>query len=621
MHRRCARFFALFCAAVLFASCDEKSPFEPDDDLSLAALNGGTLRLNAGAASQDRIDLSWQDASTNETGYELQRSTTGANGSFTLLANLPSNLTSYSDRALTAATEYCYRVRAYRITGKKTTYSTFSNTACAKTQDTPAPPPPPPGPVAPSALNARPAGSLVHTAQITWTDNSADESGFRVQRASSPDGPWALATTAGSNATSHIDYGQPMEQQLCYRVVAFYTAGGESSSNVDCTYLPATPSDLTVAGQSAANVDLAWTDNSAYEDGYDVERLEDGVWTYTTVGHVDANVATFRDATISANGTYTYRVWVTREGARAGVSNTVTTVIATEVPAAPGWLTVVPDGSRSIVVNWENASTNETGFRVERSDNGGATWEIAGSRTANDAGFYDVGRTPEQRTCYRAFAFNSVGDSPSSPVGCTVPPAGPTNLVARTATSSPTTGFAIDLTWTDNSAVEDGYDIRLRFEYCYFGCSEYYETIASVGANVTSYRDAGLSPGYYRTYTVVARANGGLSDPSNPATALSGSPPNAPSNLTATAVSRTQIDLVWTDNSLDEENFFVERCVGTQADCGDTGFSGLGWASGPNATSFSDRSAQPNTTYTYRVFSYRSDVFLPSNTASATTPP
>jgi hypothetical protein len=39
-------------------------------------------------------------------------------------------------------------------------------------------------------------------------------------------------------------------------------------------------------------------------------------------------------------------------------------------------------------------------------------------------------------------------------------------------------------------------------------------------------------------------------------------PPTAPSALTATAVSSTQIDLGWTDNSSNEQGFRIERCMG-----------------------------------------------------------
>ena len=619
MRRTRAPLLISLCALAVISSCDKKSPFEPDEDLALAALNGGVLRLNAAPVSHERINLSWPDASTNETGYELQRSTTGPTGSFELLIITSPSITAFSDAPLTAATEYCYRLRAFRITGKKTTYSAFSNTACAKTQDAPAPPPPPPGPAVPSGTNARPANSLFRTAQITWADNSADESGFRVERAPSVDGPWALAVTASPNNTSHIDYGQPLEQQLCYRVVAFYTAGGESPSNVDCTYLPSTPTALTVLAHTGAAVDLAWTDNSAYEEGYDIERSETGGWPFATVGSVGTNVTTFRDATVVPNRTYTYRVWVTREGARAGSSNEVAAVTATDVPQGPSRLDATPFSSTGISVGWDDASANETGFRVERSENGGATWVTAGSQPANVPGFSENGRTPDKQVCYRVFAFNAVGDSPPSPVGCAVPPAAPSNLVATTAP-----GLAIDLSWTDNSSVEDAYEVRRYVRECggyyYYYCTEYYATIATLLPNVRSYHDAGLGGGVEHSYLVVAMKDGGSSDASNTASAWSNLPPEAPSNLTASAVSRAQIDLTWSGNTADGSTFLILRCTGSATTCGNAGFTASFWVD-PNILRYSDTSVQPNTTYTYAVQTYNGRWSDLSNRATATTLP
>lgn len=618
MQCRSARLFPLL-GLVLAGACSADRTLAPSGDLSLAAGPGNPGNLTSTAVSPSQINLAWADLSSNENGFELQWSTAGPNGTFVPLTTTAANTSFYSNVSLASATEYCYRVRAFRITGRKTNYSAFSNTACATTEETPPPPPPPPGPTAPSGTNARPASSLVHTAQITWTDNSSDENGFRVERAPSADGPWALATTASANNTSHIDYGQPMEQQLCYRVVAFYTAGGESPSNVDCTYLPATPSGLTVTAASGAAVELSWTDNSAHEDSYDIERSETGGWPFTNVGSVGSDVTTFRDATVSANRTYTYRVWVSREGARAGASNQVTAITATDVPPAPSSVDVYPSGSTGIGVNWSDAAANETGFRIERSENGGAAWSPAGSVVANSSGFSDGGRTPERQVCYRVFAFNAVGDSPPSPMDCTVPPAAPTNLIATTAP-----GLAIDLTWTDNSSVEDGYTVLRWFDDCggyyYYYCNRYYAPIADLAPNVTSYRDEGLGRAVAHSYVVVARKDGGTSDQSNEANAWSNLPSAAPSNVTATAVSRTQIDVAWSDNSTEEDSFVIARCTGTPAACEGVSFTSSFWV-GANITSFSDTTAQPNTTYTYQVFAYNGHWTASTNRASATTPP
>ena len=74
-------------------------------------------------------------------------------------------------------------------------------------------------------------------------------------------------------------------------------------------------------------------------------------------------------------------------------------------------------------------------------------------------------------------------------------------------------------------------------------------------------------------------------------------PPAAPSGLLATAVSSSQIDLVWTDNSNNESGFEIERCAGS---C-DT-FT----INQENATNHSDTGLAASTEHTYRVRAYNS---------------
>ncbi|MBA2339917.1 MAG: S8 family serine peptidase, partial [Pyrinomonadaceae bacterium] len=78
-----------------------------------------------------------------------------------------------------------------------------------------------------------------------------------------------------------------------------------------------------------------------------------------------------------------------------------------------------------------------------------------------------------------------------------------------------------------------------------------------------------------------------------------GTAPTAPSNLTATAVSRAQINLSWADNSGDESGFRIERCTGS----GCTNFVEIGTV-GANVTSTANTGLARNTTYTYRVRAY-----------------
>src|SRR5205807_6910564 len=93
--------------------------------------------------------------------------------------------------------------------------------------------------------------------------------------------------------------------------------------------------------------------------------------------------------------------------------------------------------------------------------------------------------------------------------------------------------------------------------------------------------------------------------------------PKAPTHLTATATSNSQIDLTWIDNSTDEIGFHVRR-----SPTGVNGTFTLIGTTGPGVTTYSDTGLTGSTIYYYRVFSFNSArESPPSNTASATTPP
>jgi hypothetical protein len=192
------------------------------------------------------------------------------------------------------------------------------------------------------------------------------------------------------------------------------------------------------------------------------------------------------------------------------------------------------------------------------------------------------------------------------------PPAAPTALGAEAVSSS-----QINLAWTDNANNEDGFKI----ERCTGSCSSGndFAQIATVGPNVTTYPNTGLAAN--TTYFYRVRAYNSVGDSSYSNTVSATTPetpalPAPPTNLTASAVSSTQITLSWTDNSTNEDGFEIARCQGSRC----TNFTKIATV-GSNVTNFSNSNLSRNTTYRYRVRACNTaGNSAYSNIASAKTP-
>ena len=84
---------------------------------------------------------------------------------------------------------------------------------------------------------------------------------------------------------------------------------------------PVAPSGLKAAAVSSVQVNLAWTDNSANETGFRIERSTDGT-SFAQIAAVGADVKTYSDAGLARAKTYTYRVRATNAGGDSAYSNT-----------------------------------------------------------------------------------------------------------------------------------------------------------------------------------------------------------------------------------------------------------------------------------------------------------
>lgn len=269
---------------------------------------------------------------------------------------------------------------------------------------------------------------------------------------------------------------------------------------------------------------------------------------------------------------------------------------------APNGTTVYWGNNGLDVGNWStsggSANTIDTVENVYIQNPASGTWtiEVLGSEIVQDGHV----ETPALDADYALIASGGTAQVVD-------PPAAPTGLSATVIACD-----QIDLAWTDNANNETLFKIERGTDGVNFS------QIATVGADVTAYSDTSVAESTTYYYRVRASNSGGDSAYSNVANATTPAcpvnPPAAPTNLAASAPACDQIDLTWTDNADNEDNFVIER-----------GTDGVNFVLldtvGANVTSYNDTTVAENTTYYYRVKATNGDGDSAySNVANATTP-
>ncbi|MCX6081565.1 MAG: multicopper oxidase domain-containing protein [Chloroflexi bacterium] len=544
--------------------------------------------LSAIAISGTQVNLAWTDNATNETGYRIERAevTAGITGPFAGIATTGINSSTYNDLTAAPLTSYAYQVFAFNLVGDSLLPS---NTATVTTPDV--------APIAPTNLVATP----VSASQIglTWTDNSNNEIGFRVERATVTGGiPGAftpIGTVGHITAYSDSDPALTPITIYAYRVFAFNLIGDSLPSNVaNATTFdvpPVAPTSLTATAINPGQVNLTWTDNAANETNFRIERTSvTGGTTSTSTFIVAANVTVYNDLTTAPFTTYAYQVIAFNAIGDSLPSNIATVTTPDLIPAAPTGLSAVQNGLQ-VNMAWTDNANNETSFVVERSINGAGFTTFA-TIPANTVSYPDTTVIAGSSYAYRVMAKNSGGVSAYSNTVSVTILAAPTSLVATLLSST-----RIRLTWIDNATTETGFNVERSTN------GGAYVTIvtapARTGTGSVTYTDNTVLSGNIYSYQVKAINGLNSSAYSNLVSVIDGSTPTAPSNLTATILANPlRVRVSWVDNATNEASFVLER-----SDNGGpfTLLATLPARNGTGNVNYTDTTAPTGGTYTYRV--------------------
>ena len=531
-------------------------PSNVDSATTAALLPGAPRRLTARARGTTTIDLGWtapaSDGGSTITGYRIGVSRTGTGG-WVVLANPNARVNGYSHTDLSAGAIRYYRVAAINQAGT----GPWSDIVRGVTDTT--------FPDAPTGLRVVTSGAGgTEQLLLSWTpppsDGGSAITSYWIEVSPTRVSGWlALVANTGSTATTYLHTGLPPGTTRYYRVAAVNARGRGSYSNVargaTNAAHPGQPRNVRARATGPNGVLLAWdapeSDGGGRITSYTIRMLgpNDNSWIIIQP-NTRMTATTFTHTGLQPVTRYQYQVAAINSVGEGQWSFTAATITHADFAGAPAGLTARANGTSRIDLSWNapryTGGVSILGYRIEASDDGGATWNIIRRNTnSRTTTFSDLNLRPATTRHYRVGAINLAGVGPFSNVARATTdatlPGLPQGLSAEAVGTS-----QIALSWRapsdDGGAEITGYRIEASEDE---GVT-WQDLVATTRTTRTTYSHTGLEPATTRHYRVSAINRIGLGRASSIASATTDATvPDAPTGLVATATTPTQIDLAW----------------------------------------------------------------------------
>ena len=377
------------------------SPFSPAFSVVTPLVKA--TGLVATAASDSQINVAWVNNSAAATSATVQRSDDGVTGWVDLApaAAAGSPIGSFPSTGLAESTPYYYRV-------------VMTNTAPAASA--------PSDPTSATTLLAAPTALFNNTAptltqvDLGWTNNSAHQTGFDIYRADGT--PTTFVFKGHSVTTNFIDNTVTEGGQYYYQVRATNDTNTSAGSAPFAVATPLAAPTLFAGFALNAQVTLSWTDNSANETGFTIERSPNGSTGWVAVGEAPARPSTgltgvFTDTHPLELTTQYYRICARNAfTCSAYVKSAAVVTITLNLPAPVSAYTML--GGARVKILWTDNSLLETGYQVQWSPTAGGPWSDVTAATPPNVTSYEW-TIPNGSYFIRVRTLYSIEDKENSP--------------------------------------------------------------------------------------------------------------------------------------------------------------------------------------------------------------
>ncbi|OPJ64035.1 fibronectin type III domain-containing protein [Clostridium oryzae] len=477
------------------------------------------IEIKVASVSYNSVIVSWREVQ-GVSGYSLYMATS-SNGKYKLIKSTAAN--SYIVSGLSTGKTYYYKIRAYKILGKKKIYGTYSSIGCGK-------------PILAAPISVKVIQTSNTGVTMSW-EKVQGASGYILYQATSSEGAYKLIKTTTEH-TSTIT-GLIPGVNYYYKVRAYITKGNsrvysDYSTAAVCKTTLAAPSSLEVVSLSYSSANVSWSEVPG-ATGYELYRSISQNGSYSLI--TTTSSSSYKDTGLAPGKVYYYKV---RAYSTIGYSKVYSAFSSVEnsqlMLLAPTSLKAQASSYDTIKLSWSKV-TGANGYQIYRAASKEGNYSLVA--TVSTTSYSNTKLTVGKSYYYKIRAYGILDGNTTYSDFSPIRSAKLILSVPKSVKASVYSFDSVNVSWKKVSGAS-GYEI-----YRSESNNEEYQLITSI--NAKTYRDSGLKTGTSYYYKIRAFRTVGSGKVYSGFSSVVNSKPQLyiPKNIKAEASSENSITVSW----------------------------------------------------------------------------